>query len=421
MTGWNRIAAVVAACYLAGLALSLLLFAFWLQAPRSHVIAALEYLGGTGIVSLLIGLAALVVAARWAPSLGIKIAVASLFGSAIAILNVVVTPLLMFSETADRHILVITLLYFFILSLAFAALVASITTRQLKALHEGAGRVAAGGLGSVVPIDGQDEVADLSRAFNAMSEELSRSFERQRRLEGERRAVVAAVSHDLRTPLTAIRAMVEAMTDGIVADQETQRRYLLAIGQQVRQLGELVDDLFEMARIEAGNLELRPERVSAKELIGETVAGLEARIAERGVRLELACSPDVPALFVDGPRMRRVLVNLIQNALQHTPSGGTIWVELGVCNGRVEFAVEDSGSGVVPEDRERIFQRFYRGEKSRSRDTGGAGLGLAIALGIVEAHGGTLSLEKGTGPGARFVIRLPSTSRNISVRSLITA
>jgi two-component system, OmpR family, sensor histidine kinase SaeS len=401
-----RMTGIVLGCFLAAGGLAVLLFVEWLHAPRSHVIAAVEYLGLSGLFSLAVGTLAVLAAARWAPRLGLKMAVASLFGGAVAIINVLVTPLLMFQESSDRTILVITLLYFFVLSIAFAALVAAITTRRLTALHEGAIRLASGDLGTRVAVHGADEVADLSRAFNQMSTDLSRSFERERRTEGERRQLIAAVSHDLRTPVASIRAMTEAITDGIVTDGATVSDYLGRIHHETERLATLIDDLFEVARIESGNLELRLAEIPVGELVADTVGGLGIRAAEKGVALSLSCTDDLPSVAIDAPRMQRVFANLIENAVRHTPPGGQVRVGVRRENGHVEVAVEDTGEGISPEDQPHVFDRFFRGERSRSRDTGGAGLGLAIARGIVEAHRGTLLMHSEPGKGSTFVVRL---------------
>jgi signal transduction histidine kinase len=406
MRGTARIAATVAGCFVAAGVVAIFLFVEWLHASHSHVVAAAIYLGFSGVASLSLGTLAVLAAARWAPRLGIKIGIASLFGSAVAIINILVTPLLMFRESSDRTILVITLVYFFILSIAFAALVAAITSRRLAALHLGAQRLAGGALGTHVEVQGADEVADLSKAFNRMSSELEDSFDRERDMELQRRELIAAVSHDLRTPIASIRAMSEAITEGVVSDEATLRQYLTRMGHETARLTALIDDLFEVARIDAGNLELRLHDTPVGELVSETVDGLQAQAEEKGVALTVNCFGEDPVLALDGPRMQRAIANLVQNAVRHTPAGGTVAVDVQGANGHAEVAVRDTGEGIAPEDQSRVFDRFYRSEKSRSRETGGAGLGLAIARGIVEAHRGSLILRSEPGAGSVFLVKL---------------
>ncbi len=406
MTVWGRLAAVVSLCFAIGVLLAWVLFVTWLHAPPSHVREALWYLVSSGLISLSVGFAAMYLVTRLVPSLWMKIVIASVIGSVAAIVDVIYTPLLMFAEKADKDILIITMLYFLALSCAFAFLVAAFTTGQIRALHQGALRLASGQFGTSVRVTGADEIADLGAAFNRMSCEMGASFERQRQLEQERRDLMSAVSHDLRTPLASLRAMVEAINDGVVTEPEAVHRYLGLIQRETEHLGSLIEDLFELARIESGSMELRLSSVPLGELVIEAVDSLRLEADEKGVLLQTVQHGDVPPLALDGPQMQRVFVNLIQNAIRHTPAGGQVQVELGRENGQVAVAVTDTGEGISPEDRPHVFERFYRGEKSRSRESGGAGLGLAIARGIVEAHQGTIQLEHGAERGSRFVIRL---------------
>jgi signal transduction histidine kinase len=403
---WPRLLTITAACFVLGAGVALLLFVTWMHAPASHTAAAVRYLLISGAVSLAVGVAATLIVSRVVPSLGAKIALVCLFGSVVAIVNVVMTPLLMFSERSDFTILVITLLYFAVISLAFAAIVGALITRQIHDLHAAANRLAGGDLQARVSVEGTDEVADLARTFNRMSGELDAAFERQRDLERGRRDLIVAVSHDLRTPLASIRAMIEAINDGVITEPTEVRRYLTLIQHETEHLGELIEDLFELARIEGGNLELRLASVPLLELVSETVEGMQVQAREKGVELRASCEDDVPLLALDGPRMQRVLVNLIQNAVRHTPPGGHVDVQVARANGHVELAVKDTGEGITPEDQERVFEQFFRGEKSRNRGSGGAGLGLAIARGIVEAHRGVIWVESQPGKGSRFVVRL---------------
>jgi signal transduction histidine kinase len=406
MNVWLRLGAVAAGCVALGVGIALVLLVELLHTPPSHTVEALKYLVSSAIVSLAVGAAVLLGLSRFLPNLALKIGVASTFASVAAILIVLFTPWMMFTSRNDLYLLLITLIYFVTISIAFAYIIATATTRQLRALHEGAIRVASGEFGAKVDVQGADEVADLAQAFNRMSLELGRHFERERQLEKARRDLIASVSHDLRTPLASIRAMVEAINDGVVSDQETVGRYLGLIQQETQRLGQLIEDLFELSRIESGSLELRLASVPITELVTEAVEGLRIQAEEKGVELEAVCRTDVPVLPLDGPRIQRALVNLIQNAVRHTPPGGQVHVDVGRENGHVRVAVVDTGEGIAPEDQPHVFDQFYRGEKSRSRGSGGAGLGLAIARGIIEAHRGSIRVESSPGKGSRFVVTL---------------
>ncbi len=410
MRQWVWPASAIIGCLIGGLAISWLLFVILLQAPPSHVLAAVRYLAITGIISLLAGTMGILVIERYVPRLGLKIGIATIFFSAAAVINMIVTPLMMFKEHSDFVILSVTLLYFLIISLAFATLVATLTTRQVKALRQASARLAGGDFATRVPIHGSDEVAELVRAFNGVASELGASFARRRQLEQARQDLIAAVSHDLRTPLASIHAMIEAINDGVVTDPEGVQRYLRLVQGETEQLGALIDDLFEVSRIESGTIELRLSSVPLDELVMETVEGLRVGAEDKGVAIEAFCQEAMPPLALDGPRIQRVLANLVENAIRHTPSGGSIRVEVAQTNGQVQLAVTDTGEGIALEDQPRVFDQFFRSEKSRSRAAGGAGLGLAIARGIVEAHHGSIRVESAPERGARFVVELQGTA-----------
>lgn len=406
---WIRLAAVSVGCLALGVALALVLLVRLMHTPPSHTIEALQYLVTSSILALTLGSAALLALSRFLPSLAIKIGVASALATLVAILTVLYTPWMMFASSHDLYLLIIALLYFVATMLAFSFIIATTTTRQLHALHEGAIKIASGDFGSRVEVDGADEVADLAHAFNRMSTDLEQNFVRERQLELARRDLIASVSHDLRTPLAAIRAMVEAINDGVVTEPEAIRRYLGSIQLETQQLAQLIEDLFELSRIESGNLELHLTTVPLPELVFETVEGMRVQAEEKRVDLLAVSGDAVPALALDGPRVQRVLINLIQNAVRHTPSGGRVEVEVSETHGNVCLSVADTGEGIADDDRARVFDQFYRSEKSRSRDGGGAGLGLAIARGIVEAHSGAIRVESRPGHGSRFVVIFPTS------------
>jgi signal transduction histidine kinase len=217
--------------------------------------------------------------------------------------------------------------------------------------------------------------------------------------------MVAAVSHDLRTPLASLRLLVEAIDDG-VATGETRERYLKEIRTHVAVLSDLIDDLFELSRIEAGEISWTMRQVELRELIDETVAAMRAPAAERGVRVAADLPPEVLHAQANAEKVQRVLFNLIQNAIRHTPADGSITVRARSLGSGVEIEVDDEGEGIPAEDGDRVFEPFYRGDAARA--DAGAGLGLAISKAIVEAHGGRIWLEPGN-PGARVRFTLQSS------------
>jgi signal transduction histidine kinase len=231
----------------------------------------------------------------------------------------------------------------------------------------------------------------------AMAARLAMEERASREVEEARRALVAAASHDLRTPLASLRLLVESIDDG-VATGETRDRYLREIRTHVGVLSDLIDDLFELSRIEAGEISWTMRQVELGELIGETVAAMRAPAEERGVRLAADLPPRELLAEANAEKVQRVLFNLIQNAIRHTPADGSVTVRARPAGNGVEVEVDDSGEGIPPGAGERVFDAFYRGDASRGED--GAGLGLAISKAIVEAHGGKIWLEAGD-PGTR--------------------
>ena len=233
-------------------------------------------------------------------------------------------------------------------------------------------------------------------------------------LEVSRRTLIASVSHDLRTPLASMRAMVEALNDGIVSEPETVSRYLRTIQNETLHLTTLIDDLFELSQIDAGALQLHVEPASLSDLLSDALESMSAQAERKQIQIESHIEGDLPRVPLDAPRMQRVLYNLIQNAIRHTPTDGTITLTLRGNPGGVELTVADTGEGIPGADLPHIFDRFYRGEPARTRDSSsaapGAGLGLAIAKGIVEAHGGSISASSTPGTGAVFKVVLPAST-----------
>ncbi len=229
---------------------------------------------------------------------------------------------------------------------------------------------------------------------------------KQRELERLRTDLIAWVSHDLQTPLASIRAILEALYDGVVEEPETVSRYLNTAQRDVSSLSALIDDLFEMAQLDAGGIPLERADSSLADLISDTLESFSELASRQSIQLEGSVEADIDPVFMDTQRIGRVFNNLISNALRHTPVGGQIEVRARRAGSGVEVIVCDSGEGIRAEDIPNIFESFYRGEKSRSRATGGAGLGLAIARGIVHAHGGEIHVKSQPGD-TRFIFTLP--------------
>nr|WSY50981.1 HAMP domain-containing histidine kinase [Streptomyces sp. NBC_00886] len=246
------------------------------------------------------------------------------------------------------------------------------------------------------------ELAALSRELQATSAKLAESRDRERALESSRRELVAWISHDLRTPLAGIRAMSEALEDGVAADPD---RYLRQIRTEVERLNDMVGDLFELSCIHAGTLVLSPSRMSLYDLVGDALAGADPLAREHRVRLVGNRVEPVP-VEVDGKEMSRVLGNLLVNAIRRTPADGTVAVAAVRSPDGVVLSVTDGCGGIPDEDLPRVFDTGWRGTHARTPPAG-AGLGLAIVRGIVEAHRGQAAVHNVPG-GCRFVVTLPA-------------
>ncbi len=331
---------------------------------------------------------------------------AGLIGSLLLLGMMLAGARAMFISGHDLSLLLTMLTFAAVLSVGFGLLYAMPLASRIERVRKGTARIAGGELESEVPVEGHDEVAGLAEDFNHMAKALREAAEREREMEKARRDLVAAVSHDLRTPLASTRALIEALADGVAADPQTESRYLSSASRELEHLSRLVDDLFELARIDAGLLQLTLEEASLHDLISDTISSFQPQAEQRGVRLVGEVSGDVDPVLANPPRLQRVLHNLVSNALRHTPPDGTVALRAMPQGKEVQVEVSDTGEGIAAEDLPRVFERSFRGEQSRTRsergEAPGAGLGLAIARGLIEAHGGTMGVESALGRGSHF-------------------
>ncbi|MCW5849386.1 MAG: HAMP domain-containing protein [Anaerolineae bacterium] len=391
-------------------ALALGLAALWLRAPGADLRALALYLALSTGLSL--ALAALVFRwSRFAPALRLKVTLAYLLGVAVTLANIAVTAHLMFLSAHDLSLLTLLLVFSALLSLGFGLALAQSISQAARQVSQAAHRVAQGDLTARATVEGHDELAQLAADFNAMADRLAQAMREREQMERSRRELIAAVSHDLRTPLASIRALVEALADGMVDDPRMAERYLATIRGQTASLSRLIDDLFDLAQLDAGALRLHLEPTSLSDLISDTLESMQAQAQTKGVHLTGEVQPAVDPVLIAPDKVQRVLYNLVQNALRHTPPDGSVYLTARVVEDAVQVDVVDTGEGIPSEDLPHVFEPFYRAEKSRSRDHGGAGLGLAIARGIVEAHGGRLWVASQPGTGASFSFTLPLAVR----------
>jgi signal transduction histidine kinase len=330
---------------------------------------------------------------RRLPTVRLQLAGLALLAVALPLAAVILGGLVMFHVHDDVRILAIAAASAST-ALVAALLVGARIARHIGALEAAADELSSGELKARAPSDAPRELAHVGVAFNAMAANIEALFDARRQL-------VAWASHDLRTPVASIQAMLDAIEDGLASAEE----YLPALHQQTHTLASLIDDLFELARIDAGALTLELRDARLPRLVSACVRGLEAEARARRVHLETQLDESLPAVRCAPEHVQRVLLNLMTNALRHTPSDGSVLVTARRGAVELEVSVEDTGSGLTEEAQRRMFERFWRGDASRS--SGSAGLGLTIARGFVEAQGGRIWAENRPGGGARFAFTLP--------------
>jgi signal transduction histidine kinase len=389
---------------------ALALAAFWFQAPAADLPVLAEILVVSEVLSIAFGWAAYRVGLRFRlASVQLKIALTFALGLGVTLLNILFVSMPMFIEPHDSGLLIVLLFFATLVSLGFGQLMARSITGGLEQLAHTAEKISSGDHATRAVVESGDEVEQVAGAFNRMLQKLDEMQVREKELEQARRSLIAAVSHDLRTPITTVRAMVEAINDSVVTDEASVRRYLSLIQSEIQNLSRLVDDLFELTQIDAGAQSWTREPSSLRDLISDTLESMQAQADAKGVALSGSVGPGVDPVVMNSLKVQRVLYNLVQNAIRHTPSGGRVSVTAQAREGSATAAVEiaDSGEGIAPDDLPHIFEPFYRSDQSRARDGSGAGLGLAIARGIIEAHGGKIEAVSEIGQGSLFRFTIP--------------
>jgi two-component system sensor histidine kinase BaeS len=255
-------------------------------------------------------------------------------------------------------------------------------------------------------VTGNDEIGYLAAAFNDLSE-------RRERIEEQRKAMVSDVAHELRTPLSNIRGWLEATQDGVAVPDQSLIASLL---EEALLLQHIIDDLRDLAAADAGSFRLHHEPVRIAELLDQVAEAHRARAEAAGVRLNVLPADGEAELTADPVRLRQAVGNLVDNAVRHTPSGGSVTVGARPVGDDLVIEVTDTGTGIGPDELPHVFDRFWRAEKSRSRQTGGSGLGLAIVRQLAHAHGGTVAATSEPGEGAVFTLRLPLTAEAAALR-----
>ena len=325
-------------------------------------------------------------------------------GTLVALGNLFALSYVMFVSSHDAAVLAVVLTYASASGLAAAFAAARSSASALDRVTRTAGALGDGDLSARVgALDAGPELDRLAVTLDHMAARIQAIRRDEQRIEATRRDLITAVSHDLRTPLANLRAMIEAIDDRVVADPPTIRRYAAEMRRAVGQLSSLVDDLFELVQVDAGAIEAETDRVWLGDVVDSAVATVEAEAARKGVRLSTEVGDAEGA--VCSPHLTRVLQNLLVNAVRHTPADGTVRVAGRLGSKVLRLVVEDTGEGIAEADLPFVFDPFYRADAARSGD--GAGLGLALAERIVHALGGMIEVASHPSRGARFDVTLP--------------
>ena len=400
MTAVRGLALLAAAATLGGLAFGLaygsedgLLMAIFLFACGLPVLAAVHLLARRR---------------RFAGSLARQFAGGVGLSVGLITLGIGAVAALMFVEAHDAATMAILLVFAGCLTAYSSWVLARGVMDDIGAVRDGVRAVGEGRRDVRIATGARDELAELADAANRMTAQLAERESERDAAEQARRDLVAAVSHDLRTPLTSLRLLAEAVEDELV-DRDTRHRYLERMSVHIRSLSALIEDLFELSRLEAGDIQWSMQRVRLDELVEETVEAMRAQADASHVVVEAQVPDGLAPARANPEKLQRVLFNLIQNAIRHTPADGSVTVAAEGSGTTVEVEVADTGEGLDPGERERAFEPFFRGGHAQARSEEGTGLGLTICRAIVEAHGGRIWLADSP-DGTRVRFSLPAAA-----------
>jgi signal transduction histidine kinase len=344
------------------LGLGLGLFYLLLRPPMAEFTLMMSLMAVTALVSVFAAYAAY--RAGWmerSPYIRVSLMSGYAFAGLLIFLNVGFIAWQMFASLHDLLLATVLLVFASGIAMTLGYFLSAALTGRIMQLNTAAQRVAAGKLDTRVAVTGRDEMAGLAAAFNEMAEQLQATEQKQRELDQLRRDLTAWVGHDLRTPLTSVRAMIEALADGMIDDPETVQRYLKTAQRDICSLSVLIDDLFEISQMDAGGLVIQREPGSLADLVSDTLESFSELAGRKSIRLQGSVAAGVDPVEMDVQRIGRVLSNLVSNALRHTPSGGRVDIQAQTCQDGVCVVVRDSGEGIQPADLPHLFERFYPG------------------------------------------------------------
>lgn len=346
----------------------------------------------------------------WFPSLRSALLISIVIAVLLVLPNVWVTAQLMFINETDFYLTTGLLIFAGVIALSFGLYVASVIINRIRDLSRAAESLAQGKLETRLEVHGKDELTQFAQTFNWMAERLQQIDEQKRMVEKTRRDLIAGVSHDLRTPLTSIRAMLEAINDEIVTDPQIVTRYIHNSLAEIENLNHLINDLFELAQLDAGHLDAQFVQASLKDLLSDVISRMNAQAQKRHIHLDCEIETEIDPVYMAPDKIQRVLYNLLDNAIRYTPMEGRVTLRARREGGQVQVEVHNTGSYIEPEHLPRVFDSFYRIESSRAQGEDGhrgTGLGLAIARGLIEAHRGNIRIDSDLQRGTMFTFSIP--------------
>jgi signal transduction histidine kinase len=375
----------------------------------AHTVIVLAVCAGVGVVTGAGTELAIRTGTRgrsWPLSRQLRIVVAVLIGPLLVTLGIL--GLMMFVSGEDAALVGVIVVLSGLLGVAAATRLSRALTGDVATIRDGLLDVGRGERRADIAASGATELRELAESANAMIERLAVEETARDQSETARRQLIAAVSHDLRTPITSLQLLAAAIDDELV-DGQVRRDYVRRMLTHIEALSALIDDLFELSRLESGDINWSLEQVAVGQLVSETVDAMQVQAQARGIAVTADLPGHLAPAHANPEKLQRVLFNLIQNAIRHSPADGTVVVRAETLSDTVQVEVEDHGDGIPVTERELVFEAFYRGGTDGARTTNGAGLGLAVARAIVNAHGGEIWLPSTrTGTRVRFSVPLAS-------------
>lgn len=397
----------------AALALAVLVVVLKINPPAKDVRLLILFMSVSGVLTVLLAYHLYCQGmSKWFSRLQWSLIATVIITVVLILINVWVTAQLMFISEHDLVLTIALLLFAGLTALFFGLFIAATLTERIDALSQAAQRLAEGKLDTRLEVrGGDDELSKLAETFNWMADSLQKLDRQKSMVEQTRRALIAGVSHDLRTPLTSIRVMIEAITDEVVTDPDTVSRYMHSSLSELQHLSRLIDDLFELAKLDAGQLDIQFDMSSLNDLLSDVLSSMSAQANQYQVTLRGSVDPNVDPVHMAPDKIQRVLYNLIDNALRYTPPNGEVMIHACRDGANVRIDVHNTGSTIAPVHIPHLFESFYRGESARVRAEDGrrgTGLGLAVARGFVEAHRGKIWVESAPERGTTFSFTIPA-------------